>query len=125
MPQGSPDSIGKRPPYCLGNLFKIVPPGQVDAHVLAHFLPAPTFVVHKLKKNELFNIGNDVYLDDPVKDVEICDNCFVDLGFRCSTDDATVLKVNFENSCKTFITTNVEFDQTFGDEVVEAKGSFR
>ena len=92
VPQGSPDCIGISPPYSLGHLFEIVPPGKVDAHVLAHFLPAPTLVVHKLKKqNELFNIGIDMYLDDPVKDVEICDNCFVDLGFRCSTD-ATVLK---------------------------------
>ena len=106
-------------------LFEIVPAGEVDAHVLSHFLPASAFVVHKLKKeNELLDIDYDMYLDDAVKDVEICDNCFVDLGFGCCTDDATVLKVNFHNSCKSFITSNVESEQTLWNEMVEAERSF-
>ena len=44
-----PDSIGKRLPDSLCHLFEIVPPGEINAHVFSHFLPASAFVVHQLK----------------------------------------------------------------------------
>jgi hypothetical protein len=102
-----------------------MPPGEIDAHVFSHFLPASAFVVHKLKKeNELLDIDYDMYLDDAVKDVEISNHCFVDLGFGLCTN-ATILEVNFDDSCKSFITSNVESEQTLWNEMVEAKGSCR